>query len=115
MKKQLPVIIGLIVVLALGVVIWKQTRTNTRDLNLNRIHGLEHVLTYAEQKGANYAADRLDYLITYSYTKDDLRKKWGLPNESAEDADIWELSDEFQLRIAYGADEQVWKVEVVSK
>lgn len=72
-------------------------------------------MTFAEQKGANYATDELLYLVTYSYKKDSLHEEWGEPCESVETAneDIWKLSDSFQLVIGYDRNEQVEKVMVV--
>lgn len=89
--------------------------TNTTT-NLDSIHELEHILTFAEQKGPDYAADQLLYLDTYSYIKDDLHQKWGVPDESGADSheDIWVLSDEYQLVIKYDADEEVEKITVQS-
>ena len=82
--------------------------------DLDSIHELHHVLTFAEQKGSDYAADVLLYLETYSYTNDDLHQKWGVPNENIADTneDIWLLSDEYQIVIKYDEDDIVEKIVV---
>ena len=99
--------------LAFGIVVQYYNHANTEKL-LASIHDLDHVLTFAEQKGPDYAADVLRYLDTYSYTKDDLRLKWGDPTESLSDSneDIWLLSDEYQLVIKYDSDEDVERITV---
>lgn len=117
MKKRVLVAAGAIVILILGIVIWNHIQTNKEtESKMASIHELSDVLRYVEQKGTDYAADRLDYLITYSYTKDDLLKKWGTPNDSVADdeADVWKLSDENQLAVYYDTDGEVVKIEVHS-
>ena len=113
MKKRLLLVAGIILIIVLGGIIWKDTQEKNRETNL--LHDLQHILTFAEQKGADYATDELLYLVTYSYKKDSLHKEWEEPSESVETAneDIWKLSDSFQLVIGYDRNEQVEKVMVV--
>lgn len=112
MKKRLLIVVGAIIMLLLGVVIWKCAHTDAK--NPGSIHELDHVLTFAEQKGADYAADQLNYLIVYSYTKHDLHEKWGTPSETIADAneDVWQLSEEYQLVMNYDTEDQVRKIEI---
>ena len=114
MKKQRLIIASLIILLVWGVVFLIHTQENIKKMA--SIHELHQVLTYTEQKGADYAVDRLDYLIVYSYTKDDLLQKWGMPNESTADteADVWLLSNKNQLAVYYDTDGEVRKIEVQS-
>lgn len=102
-----------LVIVALGI-IFLQNR-GTGEKNPASIHELWHVLAFAEDKGEDYAADILDYLILRSYTKTDLHKKWGSPTEIIEDSDedIWQLSDRYCLVIEYDTNEEVKKIEVL--
>ena len=98
MNKKRVVLAGVAAILALGIVLcitvqYKRQENTTKMLA--SIHELDDVLSFAEHKGADYAADELLYLHTRSYTKDDLHLKWGEPNKSNADPneDIWLLSD----------------------
>lgn len=119
MNKKRFALAGVATLLVLGIVLCIVTQYN-RHVNTTKmlatIHELDDVLCFAEHKGSDYAADELLYLDTYSYTKDDLRLKWGEPNESIADTneDIWLLSDEYQLVIGYGDREDVWSIRVLS-
>lgn len=119
MNKKRMVLAGVAAILALGIVLCIATQykrqANTTKM-LASIHELDDVLCFAEHKGADYAADVLLYLHTRSYTKDNLRLKWGEPNESIVESneDIWQLSDEYQLVIGYGDREDVWSIRVLS-
>ena len=114
MKKRLLIILGVIIVLVLGVVIWNHTHTDRN--NLGNIHSLESVSVYLQQKGADYTVDRLDYLTVYGYTRDDLVEVWGTPNERIPEinADAWILSDENKLIVCYNADGEIAEIEVQS-
>ena len=114
MKKRWFIVICVVAVCLFSVIAWKSANTETK--NSDNIHELDHVLTFAEQKGTSYAADQLDYLIVYSYTKADIQEKWGMPDNIAtsKDKNIWQLSDEYQLIISYDTGEQVTKIEVQS-
>lgn len=84
----------------------------TGEKNPASIHELWHVLAFAENKGEDYAADMLDYLILRNYTKTDLRNKWGTPTEMV---DIWKLSEEYDLVIEYDINDEVKRVEVLQR
>ena len=119
MNKKRLVLVGVAALLILGIALCIVTRYN-RQVNTTKmlasIHELDDVLTFAEHKGCDYAADELLYLHTRSYTKDDLHLKWGEPNKCNTDPneDIWLLSDEYQLVIGYGDREDVWNISVLS-
>jgi len=104
------IVAGLIVVLILAFVIWKNSNPNNRQ-----IHTLDSVLVYIERKGTDYAEDRLDYLIVNSYRKDELHKVWGTPNEKIlnADADMWVLSENRQLVVYYDDNEEVAKIDIL--
>lgn len=113
MKKRIVIVVSVlsVIVLVLGGILWNNAKITKK---MAAIHELPHVSTFTEQKGAEYAADQLDYLIVYRYTKDDLLKKWGTPNKRVADpgADVWVLSDKNQLVVYYDADREVSRIEV---
>ena len=76
---------------------------------------LQHILTFAENKGADWATDELMISEVDGFRKKSLYKKWGNPTESAETAeeDIWVLSDQFQLVVNYDKHERIESVKVV--
>ncbi len=113
MKKRVFLIACLLVLVALGIVFWQNRGTDEK--NPASIHELWHVLAYAEDKGEDYAADMLDYLIVRSYTKTDLHKKWGPPTKIVADSneDIWQLSEEYSLVIEYDIDDEVKRIEIL--
>lgn len=105
-------IVLLLLVMSVVILFWKHTQSDAQ--NLASIHELQHILTFVEQKGEDYAVDEWDYLVVYRYCKDDLHKKWGSPNESVEELkeDIWELAEGYRLVVNYDADGHVKKIEV---
>lgn len=112
MKKPLMIAVVILFVIV-AILVWKNFVPNN-----NQIHTLESVLTYVEQKGTDYAEDRLDYLITYSYKKDELYKAWGAPTDKLlndnTDADVWFLSAIQHLVIYYDETEEVTKIEILT-
>ncbi len=113
MKKRVLLVMCVLIIVALGIVFWQSRGTGEK--NPASIHELWHILVYAEDKGEDYAADMLDYLIVGSYTKTDLHKKWGMPTESVVDSneDIWQLSLEYRLVIEYDINDEVRRIEVL--
>ena len=103
-------IIGLIILLIIAVVF---LMPNSND---KQLHTLDSVLVYVEQNGAEYAEDRLDYLIVYSYKKDELYKTWGTPSENLlnTEADMWVLSETEQLIAYYDNNDEVEKIEILT-
>ena len=69
-----------------------------------------------DENGAEYAEDRLDYLIVYSYKKDELYKTWGTPSENLlnTEADMWVLSETEQLIAYYDNNDEVEKIEILT-
>ena len=117
MKRRLWIAAaGIIFVIALacGIELWRENRTI--KWQTDRIHELQHILTFAENKGADWATDELmmDHIDTFS--KKSLYQKWGEPtgNAEAEDEDIWILSDQFQLVVDYDHRDRIECVKVVS-
>lgn len=113
MKKRVLLIACALIIVALGLIIWQNRGTGEK--NPASIHELWHIQAYAEDKGEDYAADMLDYLIVRSYKKTDLRKKWGTPTEidAASNKDIWQLSEEYRLVIEYDINDEVKRIEVL--
>lgn len=104
------IIVGLIIVSISAVVIWQN-----RSQNNKQIHPLDSILVYVEQNGTDYAEDRLSYLITYSYKKNDLHKLWGTPTKEnwiAAYVDMWELSESQQLVVYYNGNEEVIDIDL---
>jgi len=110
-RTQTWIILGLMAASILIFVIWKSCNPSDRQ-----IHTLDAVLVYAEQKGPDYAADRLDYLIVNSYRKDELHKSWGAPTEKIlnADADLWILSADRQLAVYYDNNGEVTKIDILT-
>lgn len=108
------VILALIIV-AVFVTVVVLVKVNSSD---NEIHSLNSVSVYVEQKGDDYAEDRLVYLITNSFKKDDLHKAWGAPADKIlnadTDSDVWLLSEKHQLVIYYDKNEEVTKIEILT-
>lgn len=113
MKKRVLLTACIIIIAALGIVFLQ--RGDTDEKNPSSIHELQDILVYAEDKGKEYAADRIDYLIVYNYAKEDLHRKWGAPTEIVTDSneDIWQLSERYRLVIGYNTDGKVEKIEVL--
>lgn len=108
------VILALIIVAVfVTVVVLVKINSNKKEINT-----LDSVLVYVEQKGDIYAEDRLVYLITYSYKKDELHKAWGAPNDKLlndnTDADVWLLSENQHLVIYYDKNEEVTRVDILT-
>lgn len=117
MKKRRLIAAGVILVSVLGAAIWAQTQTNRK--NPDDVHELHHILTFVEEKGGDYVADVLDYLVAYDWTKSDLHEKWGTPYARSSDGlkDIWHLSDQHELTITYNTDpeKEVVLIEIRSE
>lgn len=110
MKKWMIIIaVVLLVVILFGVV----DHMEKDRQRMAEIHEMSHVLTYAEQKGTDYAADRMEHLVLYRYTRDELREKWGKPMENTEDSvDVWQLSGEYRLIVQYRANDEAERITV---
>ena len=113
MKKWVLLVVCGLAIVTLGIIFWQNRGTGEK--NPASIHELWHVLAFAEDKGEDYAADVLDYLIVRSYTKTDLHKKWGPPTEMVADnnEDIWKLSEEYDLVIEYDINDEVKRIVVL--
>jgi hypothetical protein len=111
--KKLLIIAAIILSMMVAIIVYKNYSRNS-----NQLHTLESILTYAEQKGTDYAEDRLDYLITYSYKKNELHKAWGAPTDKLlndnTDADVWLLSTIQHLVVYYDETEEVTKVKILT-
>ena len=114
-KKLLWIAAGIILAIALacGINLWQ----NAQVIRWQTDHmpELQHILTFAENKGADWATDELMISGVDGFRKKSLYKKWGNPTESAETAeeDIWVLSDQFQLVVDYDKHERIESVKVV--
>ena len=110
MKKIIAVVaVVLLVVIIFGVVDHMEKDRH----RMAEIHELSHILTYAEQKGTDYAADRMEHLLLYRYTRDELREKWGKPIENTEDSvDVWQLSGKYRLIVQYQANDEAERITV---
>lgn len=117
MKKRLLTAAGVAIVLLFCIACWKEAQPDPK--HPATIHDLASVLIFAEQKGDDYAADVLDYLITNCRTKEDLHERWGTPYARSSDGlkDIWHLSDKHELTITYDTDpdKEVVLIEVRSE
>lgn len=115
MKRRLWIVAGIILAIALacGIEFWKEAQA----INWETEHILElrHILTLAENRGADWATDELMINNIDTFRKKSLYKKWGEPTESVETAneDIWILSDKFQLIVDYDDYERIDSVKVV--
>ena len=114
-KKLLWIAAGIILAIALscGINLWQ----NAQVIRWQTDHmpELQHILTFAENKGADWATDELMISGVDGFRKKSLYKKWGNPTESVETAeeDIWVLSDQFQLVVDYDKHERIESVKVV--
>ena len=115
MKRRLWIAAGilLIIALAVGIGFWKEAQTI--KWQTAHMHELSHILIFAEDKGADRATDALVLDGVERFSRKSLYKKWGNPDESAEDAkeDIWILSDRFRLVVTYDDQDRVEHVRVV--
>lgn len=70
---------------------------------------LWHILTLAENRGADWATDELLINNAESLRKQRLYKKWGETTERVSSAkeDIWVLSDQFRLVVDYDDAERI--------
>ena len=109
-KKLLWIAAGIILAIALacGINLWQ----NAQVIRWQTDHmpELQHILTFAENKGADWATDELMISGVDGFRKKSLYKKWGNPTESE---DIWVLSDQFQLVVDYDKHERIESVKVV--
>ena len=85
--------IALAIAVACGIDAWNEAQAIKRETD--RMPELWHILTFAENKGADWATEELLISNVDSFQKDSLYKKWGEPTERLESAkeDVWALSD----------------------
>ena len=111
MKKRLLIVAGVILVVALafGMGFWKEAQATNQKME--HILDLSRILTLAENRGSDWAADELMINEIETFSKKNLYKKWGNPTESAEGAkeDIWILSEQFRLIVDYDELERPFK------
>lgn len=116
MKRRLQIVAGIILAIALlcGIEFWNEAQAIKREAE--HLLDLQRILTLAENRGADWAADELMINNIETFRKKSLYKKWGKPTESMETAneDIWVLSDQFRLIVDYYKDERIESVKVVS-
>ena len=131
-KKLLWIAAGIILAIALacGINLWQ----NAQVIRWQTDHmpELQHILTLAENKGADWATDELMISGVDGFRKTSLYKKWGNPTiivsdssveekkglykkwgNPTESEDIWVLSDQFQLVVDYDKHERIESVKVV--
>ena len=115
-KRLLCIVAGIVlaIVLACGI----ETRNNAQTIKQETEHMPElwHILTLAENRGADWATDELLINNVDSLRKQSLYIKWGEPTERVSSAkeDIWVLSDQFQLVVDYDDAERIVGIKVVS-
>ena len=111
----IPAAILLAIALTCGIGLWLEAREI--EWQTNHLHELPHILTFAENKGADWATDELMADGVERFSKKSLYKKWGEPTESAEipNEDVWSLSDQFQLIVQYNEHDQIERVTVVPR
>lgn len=116
MKKLCWFIVGIVLAIAIacGIDAWSEAQAIKRETD--RMPELWHILTFAENKGADWATDELLINRVDSFKKASLYKKWGEPTERSASAkeDIWGLSDQFRLIVDYDDAEQIERIKVVS-
>ena len=131
-KKLLWIAAGIILAIALacGINLWQ----NAQVIRWQTDHmpELQHILTFAENKGADWATEELMISGVDGFRKKSLYKKWGNPTiivsdssveekkglykkwgNPTESEDIWVLSDQFQLVVDYDKHERIESVKVV--
>ena len=115
MKRRLWIVAGVILAAALacGIAFWQEERAI--DQEAERILALRHILTLAENRGADWATEELMIDNMETFRKKSLYRKWGEPTEHIQSAkeDIWILSDQFQLVVDYDDRERIACVKVV--
>ena len=106
--------IVLVIAVACGIDAWNEAQPVIRETD--RMPELWHILTFAEDKGAEWATDELLINNVDSFKKASLYKKWGEPTDHAASAkeDIWVLSDQFRLIVDYDDTERIERIKVVS-
>ena len=116
MKRLCWLIAGIVlaIVLACGI----EARNNAQTIKRETEHMPElwHILTLAENRGADWATDELLINNVESLRKQSLYKKWGEPTErvSSAEEDIWVLSNQFRLVVDYDNAERIESIKVVS-
>ena len=114
-KRLLWIAAGIILAIALacGISLWQDAQVI--KWQTDHMPALQHILTFAENKGADWATDELLISGTDSFRKESLYKKWGNPTGNAETAgkDIWVLSDQFQLVVDYDAQDRIENMKVI--
>ena len=116
MKRLCWLIAGIVlaIVLACGI----EARNNAQTIKRETEHMPElwHILTLAENRGADWATDELLINNAESLRKQRLYKKWGETTErvSSGKEDIWVLSDQFRLVVDYDNAERIESIKVVS-
>lgn len=115
MKKRLWIATGIILAIALacGIGLWREAQTV--KWQTDHLHELAHILTFSENKGADWATDELMINHIETFRKESLYKKWGEPTESVEAGkeDIWILSNQFQLVVTYDDRERIERAKIV--
>lgn len=105
MKKCLLVMAAALLVLA-GVMLWYDHDQKSALERPYEVQPLGNIEAYIEQHDLQYAMDRLDYLVTYSYPKELLHKAWGAPDQTLSNGkEAWELADGNRLTAAYDRDD----------
>ena len=106
--------IVLVIAVACGIDVWNEAQAIKRETD--RMAELWHILTFAEDKGAEWATEELLINNVDSFKKASLYKKWGEPTDHVASAkeDIWVLSDQFRLIVDYDDTERIERIKVVS-
>ena len=97
--------IVLVIAVACGIDVWNEAQAIKRETD--RMPELWHILTFAEDKGAEWATDELLINNVDSFKKASLYKKWGEPTDHA-------ASDQFRLIVDYDDTERIERIKVVS-
>ena len=115
MKRRCWIIAGAVLVIALACGITLRRGAQVIKWQTDHTPELKTVLTLAENRGADWATDELLINNVDSFRKKSLYNKWGKPAErcASEKEDIWILSDQFRLIVAYDGADRIERIVVL--
>lgn len=109
MKKIIAIAVTIMLVIAAGVALWLFGYHNRKSLD--NIPSRELMVTYLQEKGEQYATDKI-----IGYEREDIKYIWGEPDGmlSGFFGDIWNVGDE-KIIVYYDENTKVEYVKLYTK